>query len=405
MGASLGPGIVIVGLGPAAVNALEGIRSQDVDVPVTILSQEPYYAYYRPRLSHLLGEEVSSESLAIKKPQWYEERNAQVLLGQTAKAINVDRKTVSLDNGSELSASSVILACGSSPFVPPLSGLDRENVFSLRTVDDARAISSACETAKTVCVVGAGPLGLEAAWALAKRDLEVHLLEHGSRLLSKMLDQNASRMLAEIVESAGIVLHLSAFSEALFPGGIRLAGGEEIPGEVILFSTGVRPNLDVPRSAGLKINRGVEVDKLMRTSTPWIYAAGDVAEFEGSVGGILPVAVAQGKVAGVNAAGGQEEYVAVPPSYTLMVMGTRLFSVGDVQDGPDVTSIVEVDYDSRVYRKLVLSGDKVVGGILFGDIAGSDKIRRAVEEGVQLPGAAKESVPDYASLLDMIVRY
>ncbi|HOL51428.1 MAG TPA: NAD(P)/FAD-dependent oxidoreductase, partial [Bacillota bacterium] len=96
MGASLGPGIVIVGLGPAAVNALEGIRSQDVDVPVTILSQEPYYAYYRPRLSHLLGEEVSSESLAIKKPQWYEERNAQVLLGQTAKTINVDRKTVSL---------------------------------------------------------------------------------------------------------------------------------------------------------------------------------------------------------------------------------------------------------------------------------------------------------------------
>ncbi len=87
-----------------------------------------------------------------------------------------------------------------------------------------------------------------------------------------------------------------------------------------------------------------------------------------------------------------------------MVMGTRLFSVGDVQDGPDVTSIVDVDYDSRVYRKLVLLGDKVVGGILFGDIAGSDKIRRAVEEGVQLPGAAKESVPDYASLLDMIVR-
>ncbi len=402
MGASSEPGIVIVGLGVAAVNALEGIRSEKTDVPVTILSSEPYFAYYRPRLSHLLGRNISPESLAIRDREWYEEKGARVLLGRKATAIDLDCKAVLVDDGSKLHASSVILACGSSPFVPPIAGFGRGNIFSLRTIDDARAISEACKEARTVCIVGAGPLGLEAAWALAKLDLEVHLLERGPRLLSHMLDEEGSEMMAEIVASAGIVLHLAASSEAVAGDGILLEGGEEVPGEVVIFSTGVRANLDLPRSAGLEIGRGVKVDRFMRTSVPWIFSAGDVAQFDGVTGGTMPVAAAQGKVAGANAAGGAEEYVAVPPSYMLMVTGTRVFSVGNVQESPGTLSVVDIDEERRIYRKLALSGGKVAGGLLLGDLSGSEKVRRAVERGIEVPGASSESLPDYASLLDML---
>ena len=208
--------------------------------------------------------------------------------------------------------------------MPPLPGRDREGVFSLRTVADARAITGACRRARTVCVVGAGPLGLEAAWALAKLGLEVHLLEHGNRLLAKMLDEPASQMLADIVARAGIELHLSASSESVTPQGVGLAGGRDVPGEVVLFTTGVRPNLELARSAGVGVNRGIVVDAHMRTSEPWIFAAGDVAEFAGAPGGIWPVAMGQGKVAGANAAragtadaaAALTEYTAVPPSHS-----------------------------------------------------------------------------------------
>lgn len=446
MNLSADPSIVIIGLGPAGMTALEGIREHDADVPVIIVSGEPHHAYFRPRLSHLLGSEILPEQIAVKPRTWYDERRASVLLGRAARGIDTDQRAVVLDDGERLSARAVVMACGSSPFVPPLPGRDREGVFSLRTAADAQAITEACRRARTVCVVGAGPLGLEAAWALAKLGVAVHLLEHGPRLLAKMLDEPTSQMLSDIVASVGIELHLSAASEAVTPEGVRLVSGEVVPGEVVLFSTGVRPNLELARSAGIGVNRGVVVDSNMRTSAPWIFAAGDVAEFAGAPGGTWLVAMAQGKVAGVNAAkvasvakvakaegaegakwaegaegacgavaaagtgtggaaGALAEYIAVPPSYTLMVMGTRIFTVGEVQDSAadGVMTVISEDADRRIRRKLVLRDGKLVGALLFGDLAKSDKVRDGVERGVELPVAGLGAAPDYADVMEMLI--
>ena len=402
------PGIVIIGLGPAGLMALEGIRDHDPDVPVTIVSGEPHYAYFRPRLSHLLGSEIAPERIAVKPPAWYGDRRAEVLLGRMARAIDVERREVVLDDDARLPARAIVLACGSRPFMPPLPGLDREGVFALRTAADAQAITRACRRAREVCVVGAGPLGLEAAWALAKLDLTVHLLEHGPRLLGKILDEQASQMLSDIVARAGIKLHLAASSESVTARGVRLASGEEIPGEVVLFSTGVRPNLDLAESAAIRVNRGVVVDSMMRTSQPWIHAAGDVAEFAGAPGGTWPVAMAQGKVAGANAAGAIAdnaliEYKAVPPSYTLMVMGTRIFTIGDVQDQAGATAVVSEDAARGIRRKLVLSGGRLVGGLLFGDLAKFDKVRDGIERRIELPEAGPVPAPDYDQIMDMLI--
>ncbi len=403
------PGIVIIGLGPAGLMALEGIRDHDSDVPVTIVSGEPHIAYFRPRLSHLLGSEVVPLRIAVKPPAWYEERRAEVLLGRMARAIDVETREVVLDDGVRLPARSVVLACGSNPFVPPLPGREREGVFALRTAADAQAITEACRRSRDVCVVGAGPLGLEAAWALSKLDLAVHLLEHGPRLLGKMLDEPSSHMLSDIVARAGIKLHLSAGSESVTAHGVRLTSGDEIPGQVVLFSTGVRPNVDLAESAGIDVNRGVVVDSTMRTSQPWIYAAGDVAEFSGAPSGIWPVAMAQGKTAGANAARAIDgdaliEYKAVPPSYTLMVMGARIFTIGDVQDQAGATHVVSHDAARGIRRKLALCEGRVVGGLLFGDLAGFDKVREAVERRIELPEAELALEPDYAQVMEMLAR-
>ncbi|MEA4882259.1 MAG: FAD-dependent oxidoreductase [Clostridia bacterium] len=399
------PGIVVIGLGVAGLSAVEGIRSVDSAVPVTVVGSEPYLAYYRPRLSHLLGSEISAEQIAVKRASWYESNQVHTILGRSVVELKIADKTLLLDDGSQISADAVVIACGSSPFVPPLPGLDRGLVFSLRSIADARAITEACRSASSACVIGAGPLGLEAAWAVSRLGVAVHLLDNGPRLLSRVLDEKGSSVLEDRVTSAGITLHLSAVSEAIASTGVRLNTGQEVPGAMVLFSTGVRANLSLAKAAGLSANRGIAVDRSMRSSVPWVYAAGDVAELEGSPGGTWGVAMAQGRVAGANAAGAAEEYKPVPPSYTLMVMGTKIFTIGEVQGGVGTTAITDDDAAGRgVYRKLVFDGDKLVGGLLMGDLAKFDKVRDGVEKRASVSLVASDPKPAFGEVLEALAR-
>jgi nitrite reductase (NADH) large subunit len=158
--------------------------------------------------------------------------------------------------------------------------------------------------------------------------------------------------------------------------GIVLESGEQIPGDIILFSAGIKPNLDLAKSIGLAIGKSIIVDENMRTNIPNIFAAGDVAEFNEIPGGIWPTAMQQGKCAGINMAGGNSVYQSTPPSMKLKVMGTNLVSAGNIDTENKLTSAVY--QNDAMYRKIVLENGIIKGFIFLGNIDGVNQCTTAM---------------------------
>ncbi|HHY92232.1 MAG TPA: NAD(P)/FAD-dependent oxidoreductase [Firmicutes bacterium] len=382
--------VVIIGFGGAAVAAAEAFRAADQTTPIIIVSAEPHYAYYRLRLSHLLGESPNVTDLLIHPPEWYAARNVEVLLGRRAESLDVAGRTVRLSGGETLRFRRLLLAQGSSAFVPPLPGADLPGVFTLRTVTDVNALYAYSRTRQDAVVIGGGVLGLEAAWALAQKGKHVHVVEVAPYLLPKQLDERAAALLQAQGEKAGLTFHLASEVSALAREDglltVSLKGKPPIRTEFVLFSIGVRPNVALAREAGLSVNRGVVVDEYMRTSAEDIYAAGDVAEYKGQVYGIWPVAKEQGKTAGLNLAGVATAYSEVVPSNYLRVFDTELFSVGDWGRGQGPYAVL-TDYrlSEGVYRKVCFKEGKPVGAILCGATQAGLQVAAAIKAGWEVP--------------------
>lgn len=394
--------IVIAGNGVAAVTAAEAARNRDAECAIHILGGEPYYAYYRPRLSHGLGKQIQVDKILVHPPAWYEERRIDVHLNSPVAALDMENNRVTTAGGAVYPYTTLILAQGSRSFLPPAPGNQLPGVFTLRSYDDLRALESFGGNTRRAVIAGGGPLGLEVAWALRQWGKEVWVLERSEWLLRRQLDQRGAAVLQEIVAGKGVQVLTNAAIEEI-PGperviGVRLQSGETLPADMVLFSTGVVCNTELFKDTGLNVNRGVVVDEFMRTSRPAVYAAGDVAEFNGRVYGLWPVALEQGRVAGTNAAGGSIRYHEIPPSNALMVMGTALFSVGRPSGERELAD----DRGTAGYRKLFFDGgNRLTGGILIGEVKDGQKIKTALEKGFTLP-ADTAGAPSVDQVLAMM---
>lgn len=380
--------IVILGNGIAALTAAETFRKHSRDCPVTIVSQEPYYAYYRPRLSKLLGREPKEEGLLIHPPGWYEENRIRVILGKKAERVDFKNHLVHLEGGQALEFSKLLIATGSSPFIPPVPGHNLKGVFAIRTLNDVKRLYEYAKDSRTGTVIGGGVLGLEAAWNLAKSGKKIYVIETAPYILPRQLDEKASELLKALGEKAGISFVLSGKSEAIEgeqkAEGVLLQGGNMLQTDFVIFSTGVRPNTQIFDPAEISINRGVIVDEYMRTSREGVYAAGDVAEYNGKVPGIWPVAQEQGRIAGMNLAGIATPYSEVVPSNYIHVFDTEIFSAGDLckEEKADY-ELTDIDRDRGIYRKIFFKGGQPVGAILLGNVKGGNKISKAIKAGVR----------------------
>lgn len=379
---------IIVGNGIAGLNAAESIRQADADGSIALVSDESYLTYSRLMLSHHLGEDISPESLYIHNEQWYKDKRIDVMLGTNATGLDIDAKILRTGNG-ELRYDKLIIASGSYCFIPPVQGSDKEGVFALRGMDDLLKINMAIKQSSKAIVIGGGVLGLEAAWGIKQNGLDVAVLEFFPRILPRQLDEEGSEVLKSIIEGQGIRLYLGVETSAIKgddkASGAILKDGREIEGDFVLFSSGVRPHVEIAKGSAINVNKGIIVDEYMRTNIPGIYAAGDVAEYSGAIPGIWPIASAQGKVAGTNAAGGEQRYKPIPPSNTLKVMGTNCFSIGDIdnKDG----HLKEIKYnDGMEYYKLFINGNRLAGAIMIGDISKSVRIRSIIEQGTDMSG-------------------
>lgn len=364
---------VIAGNGVAGVTAAQAIKQADSAAEVHILGAEPYPYYRRPLLWEFIAGQTEQDALYFRPPAWYAEHGIHLHLGTRATALDPASHRITLADGTTMPYDRLLLATGGHPFVPPCEGTDKQGVFTLRTLEDARAIKAHAQDVSTAVVIGGGLLGLETARALRTAGLHVTVVEFFPYLLPRQLDAEGADVLQSLLEAQGLQIVTAGVTEAVLgderADGIRLKDGRTVPGELVLFSTGIRSQVALAQAAGLEVNRGIVVDQQLWTSAQDIFAAGDAAEFDGQVYGIIPAAVEQARAAAANmVAPGSATYTGTIPATTLKVAGAELTSVGEsVVEGEEYTHLRHADGAVGQYRKLVLREGRVVGAILLND--------------------------------------
>lgn len=377
---------LIIGNGVAGATAAESIKHLDPDGRITMLSAEADPFYSRPRLPELMAGGASIERITLRSASWYAQQGIELLLKTEAASVDHGARTVTTLQGQTLAYDELLLATGASSLIPPVPGAQTAGVFSLRTADDARAIGLAAAKTSAAVLVGGGLLGLEAGAALARLGLSVRVAEFFDRLLPRQMDAPGAAKLQARLEGMGFSFYLGARSKEIVPesGGLSLVleDGRKLSGGLILFSAGIRGNVELARQLGLAMDKGVQVDDRMGTSLPGVWAAGDHVEHRGRLYGLWASSKAQGEVAGVNMAGGQAVYEGTVPSSSLKVAGIDLTSVGDIDAEGKLEAAVWQDADS--YRKIVLENGVIKGFIFLGVTAGIKECRAAMERKVDV---------------------
>jgi NAD(P)H-nitrite reductase large subunit len=296
-----------------------------------------------------------------------------MMLNTLVTKIDRDKKEVILADGDSLPYDRLILAMGSSGRVPRLDGMGMDGTFILREADDAIGIRAYAQQyrCKKAVIAGGGLLGLEAAYALHKLGLDTVVLERGEWLMRRQLDERGASFLRQYLNGIGIEVLLQA--EVSSVAGqhrveqVTLKDGQELDAEIFLVCAGIIPNIQLAQDAGLNVKTGILVDEHLRTNDPNIYAIGDVVEYDGIVYGLWPVAVEQGQAAATNVAGGSATYTPIIPTTMLKVAGIDLMSIGEFEPRTvSDTVIVIEDIANDEYRKMVISGGKIIGAILIG---------------------------------------
>jgi nitrite reductase (NADH) large subunit len=378
--------VVVVGAGVAGVTAAEELRNGLPDATLALVGDEPYDFYNRMAITRLVSESVSIDSLYLNRRDWAESRRIDYRRGVAATVVDRANAEVETETGERFPYDRLVLATGARPFVPPIEGFGVAGSFALRTIDDAVQIQQhirgrRCDTA---VIVGAGLLGLEAAYNIAQLGVHVVVLDRGPWPLSRQLDEHGGALLWQMLHDLGIEILPLSEARGVLDGygvsGVELLDGSTITAQLALVSTGIEPNAQLARAAGLEVAVGVSVDDGMRTSDPHVFAVGDVADHGGRSHGLWPASVEQANVAVQNMLGGEATYIVAAPPARLKVPGIDLLSVGAFEaQGENAQAIVLSDRGARGYRKLVVEDGRVTGAIVLGSPELFDVVTRAVD--------------------------
>jgi len=374
---------VIIGNGLAGTMAAKTLRELDSQVEIVVFAEEKYPYYPRPNLIEYVAGKLPYERIFAFSEEWHVRQKIDIRLGTPVRRIHPQSGEVELDGGRREPYDTLLVANGASSFVPPIKGSATRGVFSLRTLDDAKAILDSLHDHRRVVVIGGGLLGLEIARAVRSQGAEVEVVEFFDRLLPRQLDVQGASLLRSQVESLGIRVRLGVTTEEILGPdeitGIRLKGGAEISADMAVVAAGVRPNLDLPRDAGLAADRGLVVDDRLRTSHPRVFAAGDGIQHRGKVYGIIPASFDQARAAAYNMLGQEKKYEGTIPANTLKVVGLYVTSLGlATPEGQGYEEIRKIKKEEGIYKKVVLQDGVLVGAIWIGTKKGISEIARAV---------------------------
>jgi len=386
------PKLVVVGNGMAGMRTVEHLLELAPDLyDITVFGAEPHPNYNRILLSPVLAGEQTVADIILNDRDWYAANGIRLHLGKKVARIDRVRRVVEAEDGTTEPYDRLLLATGSSPVMLPLPGKDLEGVIAYRDIHDTERMIAAAARHRHAVVIGGGLLGLEAANGLRARGMDVVVVHLMPWLMERQLDRTAADLLRQALEARGLAFRLEAQTEAILGDdagrvrAVKLKSGEELPAELVVMAVGIRPNTALAEAAGLHCHRGVVVSDTLQTFDPRIYAVGECVNHRGTGYGLVAPLFEMAKVCANHLAqAGIARYTGSFVSTKLKVTGIDVFSVGDFGGGADAEEIVLSDPGAGVYRKLVLRGDRLVGGVLYGDTADGAWYLKLVRDGTHV---------------------
>ena len=373
---------LIIGNSAGGMGAMEAIRGIDKDGSMAVISDEEHHVYGRPLISYYLADEIDYDKIFYRPLDFYEKKNIDAILGKKVVDIDFDKRSVALDDGEKIEFEKLLLATGGEPFVPQIKGLDEHEFFTFITLDSSLKIREklVSEDIKTAVILGGGLIGLKAAEALIQRGINVKVVELADRVLSPVLDEQASGIIQDVMEEEGAeVLTGCTINEIDGKSGkvesVVLNNGDKIDCELLIIGIGVRPRIELVKDTPIQIGRGIVVDKHMKTSVDDVYSCGDCAEVYDFIADnfrltpLWPTAYVGGRVAGFNMAGIEKEYVWGTGMNAVDFFGFPVISAGllNPQDDEDIT-LTRLEQDEKTYRKFIIRDGRIVGMILLNEV-------------------------------------
>jgi nitrite reductase (NADH) large subunit len=368
--------LIVVGNGMAGMRAVEELLSRAPDrFHITVIGAETHPNYNRILLSSVLAGDKTLDDIVINSRSWYGEHGIVLISGNRATAIDRMARQVVLSDGTTIPYDKLLLATGSKPLAPPIPGLGLPNVRAFRDIADVEAMIEAARSDRRAVVIGGGLLGLEAAWGLKRRGMSVALVHLMPTLMERQLDVAAGELLHRDLEARGITFFTNSQTEEIIgtdrAEAVVLADGRTIPADFVVLAIGIRPDIDLARTAKLDVNRGILVGDDMATSDPDIYAVGECVEHNGQVFGLVAPIWDQTKVCGARLAGDTTAVYVPPPVFTsLKITGIDVFSAGALAAADEADQEITLhDAKRGLYKKVILRDDKIVGSVLYGSVA------------------------------------
>lgn len=363
---------VVIGNGVAAVGCIEGIRKEDAAGKIIVISKEPHPVYCRPLISYYLEGKTNLEKMAYRDKNFYERMECEVLYGKKAVQIDPSTKQIALNDDTVIPYDKLCIATGSSPFVPPFTGLESvEQKHSFMTIDDMLELEASINENSDVLIVGAGLIGLKCAEGLKDRVSSITICDLADRVLSSILDADCAAIMQKHLEQNGINFMLNDSAISFDKNTAFMKSGKTVRFDVLVLAVGARANTSLIKGIGGEVNRGILISNKMETSIPDIYAAGDCTEGEDisfhdkRVLAILPNAYMQGNCAGINMAGGSSVFDKGIPMNSIGFFGLHAMTAGSYYTAEQGCELYEEKSEGTL-KRLFTRGDYLTGFILIG---------------------------------------
>ncbi|WP_088186987.1 FAD-dependent oxidoreductase [Desulfosporosinus sp. FKA] len=398
---------IVVGNSAAGLFAVEEIRRHDTQSELLVLTAEQNSSYSRCLTTYFLAGDIPASRLYLRNDDFAEQLNMNIIYGVNINRVDSVRQLVQSIDGREWRYDKLLLAMGSSAKKLTIPGKNLPEVFTLRTMEDAEAINKVIERgSKKAVVVGGGLVSLKCAYALRKRGLEVIVVVSSRQILSQMLDDKAAGIIENHLRANGIQFLFQ--TEVITVSGkdrvqvVLLSPQTELAADLVIVGKGVCPNVGDLRHCGFNIGKGIQVDALLATNLPNIYAAGDIAETwdivrqRFTVNATWPNAATQGRIAGANMCGVHNVYSGSLSQNSVDFFGLSAMSAGITKlnktmgTGDWEEELAQRIIDGRtIYQKLIWQGDVLKGFILVGDTSQCGVLTALVKSGRPLTRAQK----------------
>jgi NADPH-dependent 2,4-dienoyl-CoA reductase/sulfur reductase-like enzyme len=363
---------LIIGAGPAGVNAAEALRRLEPEAAVRIVGDEPEPPYSRMAIPYLLMDNIDEQGTHLRADaDHFDALAIEVTRGRVAR-VDPAAHLAMLENGDALTYDRMLVATGSTPASAPIPGIDGAHVTSCWTLADARTIQARAARDSRVALIGAGFIGSIILEALAQRGVQLTVIEQGERMVPRMMGPQAGDLLRRWCESKGVKVHTGERVEGIEPGGVRLGDGSLVEADLVITATGVRPNTAFLDGSGVETDQGILIDRQFRSSVPDIYAAGDVAQGldfctgQYAVHAIQPTATDHGHLAAVNMSGRDAPYEGSVNMNVLDTLGLLSCSFGrweGVDGGEHAELYAPGDWR---YLSLQFEDDRLIGANAVG---------------------------------------